>query len=81
MTTISMNNTQAPYYCVNPITKVPCTNNSECCQSGYEFDTNVQQCLCKYLFFLYKISNIFLIIGLQFDQFVMHFYVVRIILV
>lgn len=40
---------QAPYLCINPLTNLPCTNYSECCTTGYEFNTDVQQCLCKYL--------------------------------
>ncbi len=54
LTEISLNNTRAPYYCVNNITYAPCTNNSECCRSGYEFSTDVQQCLCKYLLILHR---------------------------
>jgi len=47
-TDITLNNTQAPYYCINQITNNPCTNDSNCCKSGYEFNADVQQCLCKY---------------------------------
>jgi hypothetical protein len=50
-TIISLNETRAPYYCINSITNMPCTNNSECCKPGYSFNTNAQQCLCKYLFY------------------------------
>jgi hypothetical protein len=48
VTSISINNTRVPYYCVNQLTNQICTNNSECCKSGYEFYDDVQQCLCKY---------------------------------
>ncbi len=48
VTTISINNILAPYYCINQLTNQLCTNNSECCKSGYQFDDDVQQCLCKY---------------------------------
>ncbi len=50
MTTISMNDTRAPYYCLNSLTQQLCTNNTQCCNKGYEFSEDVQQCLCKYLF-------------------------------
>jgi hypothetical protein len=38
---------QAPYQCLNGLTNRPCSNASECCQRGYEFHSDVQQCLCK----------------------------------
>jgi len=56
-TDITLNDTRAPYYCINEITNILCGNGSDCCQSGYEFNTDVQQCLCKYsIIFIYKIK-------------------------
>jgi hypothetical protein len=47
-TVITINATRAPYICVNNMTGVPCSNSTQCCNRGYEFDSDVQQCLCKY---------------------------------
>jgi hypothetical protein len=48
LTKISLNDTRAPYYCINPITNILCSNTSECCKQGYQFNDDAQQCLCKY---------------------------------
>jgi hypothetical protein len=47
-TDLAMNDTRAPYICVNNVTGARCTNASECCKPGYGFSLDVQQCLCKY---------------------------------
>ncbi|CAF1546912.1 unnamed protein product, partial [Adineta steineri] len=44
---ISTNSGRAPYQCINSITNISCSNNSECCQKGYGFNTDIQQCLCN----------------------------------
>jgi hypothetical protein len=44
---MSMQSSKAPYQCINDITNSSCSNASECCKQGYEFQTDVQQCLCK----------------------------------
>ncbi|CAF4129363.1 unnamed protein product, partial [Rotaria sp. Silwood2] len=46
-TEISINSTQTPYQCINNITLIPCSNDSACCKQGYQFHSDVQQCLFR----------------------------------
>ncbi|CAF1151520.1 unnamed protein product [Rotaria sp. Silwood1] len=44
-TEISIDSTQTPFQCINNITRIPCSNDSACCKQGYQFHSDVQQCL------------------------------------
>lgn len=58
MTQVTLNNTRAPYYCLNPMTSLPCQSSTECCKPGYEFVYDVQQCLCKDFILFYAKSKL-----------------------
>ncbi|CAF0783623.1 unnamed protein product [Rotaria sordida] len=47
ITEISLNSTQTPYRCVHSITHISCSNDSACCRQGYQFHSDVQQCLFR----------------------------------